>query len=445
LALVATAFAVPQAVTEDIAPKDGPPKGCTTSYNGKFEVTIFTPGKSKRDISEVRHNQLHATSITNPSSKRSCNGEGVLVLTLKDGVLKDAKDRTGYISDSFQFQFDKPAQAGAIYTSGFSVCSNGTLAFGPSAIFWQCQSGDFYNLYDRNWAEQCEPVEFGVMPCGKSSKSAPKKRIVGSSVIATTVVTVVSDGTTKEVPTTIAVPMCQIGDGQVQVRTTPCDDMELPIITAPPVSQVSDGKLQVPTTAPPAPPPVQGKPAVPETPAGDEPANGEGNGGNAAEKCDGSPSECGSRSGGAPGDEPKPAGGDSQPGASPAGNDAPENTGAATPGKDDNPSGDKPSNGGQEAAGKSKPTRTKEEVLATDSGSPTDAEETSSAQSKNTRAVKPFKPQSTNNDDAEETGSDSDAGSDGGSSDAAQSDAFRVVASIGMVIASGVLGSLLVL
>ncbi|KAH7242515.1 hypothetical protein BKA59DRAFT_480971 [Fusarium tricinctum] len=424
LALAATAFAVPQAVTEDIAPKDGPPKGCTASYDGKFEVTIFTPGKSKRDITE-----------------RSCNGEGVLVLSLKDGVLKDAKDRTGYISDSFQFQFDKPAQAGAIYTSGFSVCSNGTLAFGPSAIFWQCQSGDFYNLYDRNWAEQCEPVEFGVMPCGgKSSKSAPKKRIVGSSVIATTVVTVVSDGTTKEVPTTIAVPMCQIGDGQVQVRTTPCDDMEIPIITAPPVSQVSDGKLQVPTTAPPAPPPAQRKPAVPEKPAGDEPAKGEGEGGDAADKCDGSPSECGSRSGGAPGDEPKPAGGDSQPGASPAGNDAPENTGAATPGKDG-----KPSNGGQGPAGKPKPTRTEEEVLATDSGSPTNTEETGSSQSKNTRAVKPFKPQSTDSDDAEETGSDSDAGSDEGSSDATQSDAFKVVASVGMMIVSGVLGSLLIL
>ncbi|KAM0347606.1 hypothetical protein ACHAPU_004619 [Fusarium lateritium] len=442
LALAATVFAVPQAVTEDVAPKDGPPKGCTTSYDGQFEVTIFKPGKSKRDVNE----------------KRSCNGDGVLVLTLQDGVLKDAKDRTGYISDSFQFQFDKPAQAGAIYTSGFSVCSNGTLGFGPSAIFWQCQSGDFFNLYDRNWAEQCEPVEFGVMPCGKGTKSAPKKRIVGSSVVATTVVTVVSDGTTKEVPTTIAVPMCQIGDGQVQVRTTPCDDMELPVITAPPVSQVSDGKLQVPTAAPPAPPPVQRKPAVPENPAGDE----------GADKCDGSQSECGSRPGGAAGDESKPAGDESRPGASPAGdesrpgaspagdesrpgaspagNDAPENTGAAS--KGDKPSDDEPSKGGEGAAagsaGKSKPTKT-EEVLATDSGSPSDTEETDSSQSKSTRAVKPFRPQSTESDDAEETGSDSSADSNGGSSDAAQSDGLRVVASLGMVIASGVLGSLFVL
>jgi hypothetical protein len=432
LALAATAFAIPQAVTEDISPKDGPPKGCTTSYSGQFEVTIFKPGNTKRDLSE----------------KRSCNGEGVLVLNLKDGVLKDAQDRTGYISDSYQFQFDKPAQSGAIYTSGFSVCSNGTLALGPSAIFWQCKSGDFYNLYDRDWAEQCEPVEFGVMPCGKgsSSKSAPKKRIVGSSVIATTVVTVVSDGTTKEVPTTIAVPMCQIGDGQVQVRTTPCDDMELPIITAPPVSQVSDGKLQVPTTAPPAPPAVQqNNPGEAGKPGGDAPESGNGgDGGNSSGGSDGNGNGGDGGSGGDSGD-------DSRPGASPAGNAAPENTGAASQNCAD--SDDESCGRGQGSAGRSgkaKPTESDEEVLATDSGSPSetdDTEETGTSRSGSTRAVKPFRPQSTESDDAEETDSGSDAGSndDDSSSDAAQSDALKIAASLGMVFVSAMLGSLLVL
>ncbi|RBR24415.1 uncharacterized protein FIESC28_02905 [Fusarium coffeatum] len=430
LALAATAFAVPQAVTEDISPKEGPPKGCTSSYSGKFEVTIFKPGNEKRGLSE----------------KRSCNGEGVLVLTLDDGVLKDAQDRTGYISDSYQFQFDKPAQSGAIYTSGFSVCSNGTLALGGSAIFWQCQSGDFYNLYDRNWAEQCEPVEFGVMPCGKGSdsKTAPKKRIVGSSVVATTVVTVVSDGTTKEVPTTIAVPMCQIGDGQVQVRTTPCDDMELPIITAPPVSQVSDGKLAVPTTAPPAPPtvPPQNQPSK-----GDKPSEGDKPAGDEAGSDDGGKGSDGDSSGGSSDDgESSGSSDDSKPGASPADNDAPANTGAACEG--DAASND-PACSGQGSAnhtGKSTPTET-EEILATDSGSPsdTDTEETSTSRSGSTRAVKPFRPQSTDSDDdAEET--DASSASDGDSSaDAAQSDAFRIAASLGMVFVSGMLGSLLIL
>ncbi|KAF7549236.1 hypothetical protein G7Z17_g6510 [Cylindrodendrum hubeiense] len=217
LALAACSLAAPQAVTEDISPKGSAPEGCDTTYDGTFEVTVIKASESKRD--------------------------------LEDGVLKDAKDRTGYIASNYQFQFDGPPQAGAKFTSGFSACSNQSLALGSSTVFYQCLSGDFYNLYDRNWAEQCEPVEIVMMACGASSGSKVAKKIVGS-IIATTVVTVVSDGTTKEVATTIEVPMCQIGDGQVQVRTTPCDDMKLPVITAAPVSQIADGQIQVPTAAP---------------------------------------------------------------------------------------------------------------------------------------------------------------------------------------------------
>jgi len=73
-------------------------------------------------------------------------------------VLTDSAGRTGYIAANYQFQFDKPPQAGAIYTAGFTVCGNGSLALGGSNVFWQCLSGNFYNLYDRKWAAQCSPV-----------------------------------------------------------------------------------------------------------------------------------------------------------------------------------------------------------------------------------------------------------------------------------------------
>ncbi|KAL2692456.1 hypothetical protein Neosp_002865 [[Neocosmospora] mangrovei] len=418
LAFVASTFALPQAVTEDIRPKSGPPKGCSESYDGSFEVTIYKSGKSKRDV-----------------EPRECNGEGVLVMNLKDGVLKDAQGRTGYISDSYQFQFDKPPQSGSIFTAGFSVCSNGTLALGPSAVFWQCLSGDFYNLYDRDWAEQCSPVEFGIMPCGKGSKDAPKKRVVGSSIVATTVVTVVSDGTTKEVPTTIAVPMCQIGDGQVQVRTTPCDDMELPIITAPPVSQVSDGKLQIPTDAPAAPPAA---PAAPAASAGGEPSGDE-----PAADSDEPAAPAARPAGVSPGYE-------AGTGPTATGGEAPANTGGAA--------GDKPAGGA--AAGSTKkvsPTGADDsEVLVTDSApAPSgtddseDAEDTeeASATGQATRAVKPFRPQSTGSDDAEETDSGSDAASGDDSSDEAASPASNAVKAMpaGVALVMCMIGSLLML
>lgn len=118
-------------------------------------------------VSRVSDAQPQALAATDPAAAASsssgtrlvaCRSEGTLELTLIDGVLKDAQGRTGYIASNFQFQFDAPPQAGAIYTSGFSVCSNGSLALGGSNIFYQCLSGNFYNLYDRYWAAQCSPV-----------------------------------------------------------------------------------------------------------------------------------------------------------------------------------------------------------------------------------------------------------------------------------------------
>lgn len=104
-----------------------------------------------------------ASSVAAPSSTAgvrmvACQTNGTLALTLNNGVLKDSHGRTGYIASNFQFQFDEPPQAGAIITAGFSVCANGSLALGGSNVFYQCLSGNFFNLYDRNWAPQCSPV-----------------------------------------------------------------------------------------------------------------------------------------------------------------------------------------------------------------------------------------------------------------------------------------------
>lgn len=91
------------------------------------------------------------------------------------------------------------------------------------------------------------------MPCG-AAQQPPKggapggdgKHPVGTSMVATTVVTVLSDGQPQVVPTTIPVPMCQIGDGQIQAHTTPCD--KVPV--NPPVTQITDGQIQAPTNPP---------------------------------------------------------------------------------------------------------------------------------------------------------------------------------------------------
>jgi hypothetical protein len=190
--------------------------------------------------------------LTDMLQKRdSCDTEGILVMTLNDGVLLDSKNRTGYIASNNQFQFDDPPQAGALQTSGFSIC-DGSLALSGNTIWYQCLSGDFYNLYDTDTASYCDSVTISIMGCGSENTATVLSdgQVVGTSTVETTIVTAISDGQPQVHTTTVAVPMCQIGDGQVQVQTTPCASITaVATTTAVPVSQYSDGQIQVTTVA----------------------------------------------------------------------------------------------------------------------------------------------------------------------------------------------------
>jgi len=58
-----------------------------------------------------------------------------------------------------------------ITASGFSICPNLTLASGTSALFYQCLSGDFYNLYDQSQGKQCNQVYITILPCHDTNPS----------------------------------------------------------------------------------------------------------------------------------------------------------------------------------------------------------------------------------------------------------------------------------
>ncbi|RYO75362.1 hypothetical protein DL766_005295 [Monosporascus sp. MC13-8B] len=263
-ALLGIALAAPQGVTDVVTPTGSAPAGCTGSFEGSFEITVTQP-KVKRGMNLER--------------RAECGRNGVLVLTLAEGSVFDAQDRTGYIASNFQFQFDGPPQAGAIFTGGFSLCENNILALGDSTTFYQCLSGDFYNLYDRDWAEQCEPVSIVAIPCGKLGavvSDIGDGQIVATSIVETTVITALSDGQPQVITTSVDIPLCQIGDGQVQIQTTPCASITAyPTPSYVPVSESSDGQVinpTPPTALPPAPttsapPPPETTPELPsETP-----------------------------------------------------------------------------------------------------------------------------------------------------------------------------------
>ena len=105
----------------------------------------------------------HAAS-SDVVNAESCFASDTLQLHLEDGVLYDSHGRIGSIVANHQFQFDgPPPQAGAIYARGWSITPTGFLALGDSDLFYQCLSGDFYNLYDESIGAQCSPVHLEVV------------------------------------------------------------------------------------------------------------------------------------------------------------------------------------------------------------------------------------------------------------------------------------------
>lgn len=216
-AAAAVASPVAQGVTEQIKPDTSAPSGCSPNYDGEFMIQVTNVTSSAKRSLERRQQE----------------GAGELNIKLQDGVLTDAQNRTGYIAANHQFQFDGPAQTGAIYTAGWSVCSNGTLALGGETTFHQCLSGNFYNLYDETTGEQCNEVYINVVGGGSSGAASQ-----------------LPDGQPQETPA----PVSQIGDGQIQASTsgapvTQISDGQIQASTGAPVSQISDGQIQASTGA----------------------------------------------------------------------------------------------------------------------------------------------------------------------------------------------------
>jgi len=235
--LAASASNVAAQVTALVTPTAAAPAGCSATAAGEFQITVVNSTILKRDEMERRAD--------------SCGTEGTLTLTLAGGILHDAKGRTGYIASNFQFQFDEPPQTGAIYTGGFSVCSNGSLALGGSAIFYECLSGSFYNLYNENWAAQCEPVLIDILACSASSGAASVASDGQPTVTGAATITQLSDG--QPGGTGIATLVSQITDGQPQAPSAGViseysdGQPQVPVPTA--VGQISDGQVQVTTAA----------------------------------------------------------------------------------------------------------------------------------------------------------------------------------------------------
>jgi hypothetical protein len=116
-------------------------------------------------VSQAGDGQVQNTATPNDNVVlEACSTKNSLSMTIKGGELRDSKGRIGAIVANRQFQFDgPPPQAGSIYAGGWSVTADGFLALGDSTKFYQCKSGDFYNLYDQTIGAQCGPVKLAIV------------------------------------------------------------------------------------------------------------------------------------------------------------------------------------------------------------------------------------------------------------------------------------------
>lgn len=241
-------FAVLALAATGALAQSSPPSGCQASRAGTFNVqTVNVTRSAKREL-EARQQA------------------GTLTLTLQDGILKDQAGRQGYIASNYQLQYDAGLQAGARESSGFSVCSNGSLALSAAgrsapAVWYQCLSGTFYNLYSQSIGGQCVPIYIvAVAASGGASQisdgqpqvtSPPRvSQISDGQPQASSprpVVSQISDGQPQAAsPRPSAPVISQISDGQPQAGTP------RPVVSTPRpvVSQISDGQPQAPTPRP---------------------------------------------------------------------------------------------------------------------------------------------------------------------------------------------------
>lgn len=242
-----------------------PPSGCSASRAGTFNV--------------------QTVNVTSSSTKRELAARqlaGALTLTLQNGILKDQAGRQGYIASNYQLQYDAPLQAGARESSGFSVCSNGSLALSAAgrsapAVWYQCLSGTFYNLYSQSIGGQCVPIYIVAVAAGGGASQIPDgqpqvtqpprvSQISDGQPQASSprpIVSQISDGQPQAAsPRPSGAVVSQISDGQPQAASprpsgpvvSQISDGQpqaaSPRPTGPVISQISDGQPQAPTPRP---------------------------------------------------------------------------------------------------------------------------------------------------------------------------------------------------
>jgi hypothetical protein len=114
-------------------PHETIPADCSVDYLGAFNIGFTPVDPSSEDDDEMRSKHKLATRT-------------LVSLELTDGYLVDDQQRMAYIDDRDMLQFEMYPRSPQ-FNAGFSICKNGTIALGNSALWYRCRAGAYSTIF----------------------------------------------------------------------------------------------------------------------------------------------------------------------------------------------------------------------------------------------------------------------------------------------------------
>lgn len=138
------------------------------------ESTYITPAASKRNTeasSECLSTVAYPfnTTVVNATTgaKIAIPGFPTGQLYLKGGFLSTSEGAVAYFDANHQLRWNRQ------YTVSSSVCGNGSVAIGGSAILYRCLSINFFQLFSKNVSSECSPAYISVISITAASPFSP--------------------------------------------------------------------------------------------------------------------------------------------------------------------------------------------------------------------------------------------------------------------------------
>ena len=118
------------------------PSGCNNSVPYSFELSVIDT----------------TTRAFGCSFRLQASG-----FTLSNGILKGRQSKVVYVDSDSRLYFGSPFRFNTALDAGFSICSNASLAYGDSTVFYKCFSEGSFGIFNEPSGILCSPIFIDVV------------------------------------------------------------------------------------------------------------------------------------------------------------------------------------------------------------------------------------------------------------------------------------------